>query len=520
MTTLLFDADEIGGGHSREVRAGGLWRDAGDRRELGRGERPPVHKSVQHARARRIAGERSYFRESRSSGHKEVRGVIGVSLSASLGERFVLHRSTSAGFAAMIAAMRNKQAGTFYGWRVVQAAFVLAMFGWGLGFYGPPIFLSVIRQSRGWSLVLISSAVSLHFLAGSLIGANLPALYRRFGASVITKAGALAMAAGICGWAMASLPWHLFVAATLSGAGWGTMSAAALNLIVSPWFVRGRPAALGMAYNGGSVGGIILSPLWVAAISGLGFPLTASLVGVLTVAVLWIMATVVFSKTPETLGVRPDGDASDAPSVSVTSPAARPLPGPALWRDRKFLTLAAGMALGLFAQIGLIAHLFSLLVPALGAQQAGLAMALITAMAIAGRTLIGWVMPFGADRRALGCAGYLVQAAGSLVLLAAGGANLPLLIVGVALFGLGFGNATSLPPLIAQVEFVNEDVPRVAALIVALAQGGYAIAPAFFGVVREVTSPASLESGAAPAVFATAAFVQCIAIVALLSGRR
>ena len=45
------------------------------------------------------------------------------------------------------------------------------------------------------------------------------------------------------------------------------------------------------------------------------------------------------------------------------------------------------MALGLFAQIGLVAHLFSLLVPALGAQQAGLAMGLATALAIAGRTL-------------------------------------------------------------------------------------------------------------------------------------
>jgi hypothetical protein len=40
----------------------------------------------------------------------------------------------------------------------------------------------------------------------------------------------------------------------------------------------------------------------------------------------------------------------------------------------KFLTLSVGMALGLFAQIGLIAHLFSLLVPALGPQPAGLAM--------------------------------------------------------------------------------------------------------------------------------------------------
>ena len=30
-----------------------------------------------------------------------------------------------------------------------------------------------------------------------------------------------------------------------------------------------------MAYNGGSVGGIVFSPLWVAAIAGLGFPLAA-----------------------------------------------------------------------------------------------------------------------------------------------------------------------------------------------------------------------------------------------------
>jgi hypothetical protein len=35
----------------------------------------------------------------------------------------------------------------FYGWRVVGAAFVLAVFGWGIGFYGPPVFLSVIRET-------------------------------------------------------------------------------------------------------------------------------------------------------------------------------------------------------------------------------------------------------------------------------------------------------------------------------------------------------------------------------------
>ena len=73
---------------------------------------------------------------------------------------------------------------------VVGAAFVLGVFGWGLGFYGPPVFLSVIWETRGWPLVLISTAVTVHFLIGAVAGANLPALHRRFGAARVTKAGA------------------------------------------------------------------------------------------------------------------------------------------------------------------------------------------------------------------------------------------------------------------------------------------------------------------------------------------
>ena len=216
-----------------------------------------------------------------------------------------------------------------------------------------------------------------------------------------------------------------------------------------------------MAYNGGSIGGIIFSPLWVAAIGALGFPLAAAAIGVCMVVTMWVLADVVFSRTPQQMGLTPDGDAPGAPAASVTSPSARPLPGALLWRDRRFLTLSAGMALGLFAQIGLVAHLFSLLVPAFGAQRAGLAMGLVTVLAIAGRTLLGWTMPLGADRRLVACAGYALQLAGSLAFLFAGGDSVPLLLLGVVLFGAGFGNATSLPPLIAQVEFVKEDVQRV-----------------------------------------------------------
>jgi hypothetical protein len=258
----------------------------------------------------------------------------------------------------------------------------------------------------------------------------------------------------------------------------------------------------------------VFSPLWVAAIASLGFPLAASAIGLVTVLTVALLAERYFARTPEQLGTAPDGDAPGATAVPVTSPAARLLPGTLLWRDWRFLTLAAGMALGLFAQIGLIAHLYSLLVPSLGAQQAGLAAGLATACAIAGRTLVGRLMPLAADRRLVACASYAVQVLGSLAFIAAGGESVPLLLLGVVLFGTGIGNATSLPPLIAQVEFVKDDVPRVVALIVAIGQAGYAFAPAAFALLREA------ERVAAPAFFAAAALIQVLAILAFLAGRR
>src|SRR5262245_1611728 len=84
----------------------------------------------------------------------------------------------------------TKQMGqsTFQGWRVGSATFVLAVFGWGLGFYGPPIFLQVLHEQRGWPIGLIATAVTVHFLVGAYSGANMHALHQRFGAQTVTRA--------------------------------------------------------------------------------------------------------------------------------------------------------------------------------------------------------------------------------------------------------------------------------------------------------------------------------------------
>jgi len=398
----------------------------------------------------------------------------------------------------------------FYGWRVVGAAFALAFFGWGLGFYGPPVYLHAVREARGFSLGVVSSAVTVHYLAGAIVVGNVPALYRRFGLPAVTIAGSILLSFGVVGWAVASAPWQLFAATLVSGAGWAAMGAVPVNTVIAPWFMRARPAALGTAYNGASFAGLIFSPLWVVAIGVMGFPLAAAIIGAATIVAVAILASRYFARTPAEMGLEPDGDAVGA-AVSVTSPQARPLPGPALWRDFAFVTLATGSSLSLFAQIGLITHLYSLLVPALGTGWAGLVMGIGTGAGMGGRMLVAWLMPADADRRLVACVSFTVQIVGTLLLIAAGGENIPLLLAGVLLFGVGIGNVTSMPPLIAQVEFVKDDVPRVIALVVAIGQGTYAFAPAAFGFIRAFAG--------AGAVFAIAALIYLAAIGTLLIGR-
>lgn len=408
------------------------------------------------------------------------------------------------------------QAQRFFGWHVVAAVFTLAVFGWGLGFYGPPIVLHAVREARGWSLSLVSTALTVHFLFGALFVANLARLAHRFGMARLVQAGVVSMALGIVGWAIATAPWHLMAASIATAFGWAMMGAASVNALVSPWFVRKRPTALANAYNGASVGGIIFSPLLVWVIALLGLPAAMIVCGSVTVLVVAGLAHRYFSTSPGKLGLLVDGDVATA-AAHVRSPVpdqAPPLRDGTLWRDRRFLLLAGGMSLGLFAQVGLIAHLFSLLVPALGAQNAGFVGGAATVAAILGRTLFGWLLSKGGDRACYAAASYAIQITGIVMLLASDGHSVPLLLSGVLLFGMGIGNATSLPPLIAQALFQSQDTARVVPMIVAISQATYAFAPAAFGILRELSA-----SDGAPYLMLCAATLKALAILCLLASR-
>jgi MFS family permease len=304
----------------------------------------------------------------------------------------------------------------------------------------------------------------------------------------------LLAAAGVIAWSEARQPWQMVPALLLSGAGWSTMSGAALNAMVTPWFERERPRALSLAFNGASVGGLAFAPIWTWAIASVGMSVAALVIAGAMIAATCPLVWRHLRHPPE-------------PVASRNEP---PSGGSVLARLPRFQTMSAAFALGLFAQIGLFSHLIARLTPGVGAELAALAVSLTTLCAILGRTLLGWFLG-DSDRRYAAAVNLSIQAGGSL-LLALGESGLAL-FAGCVLFGLGVGNLTSLPPLIAQREFRPADVGTVVALVTAINQAVFAFAPAIFGALRDLSANYVVA-------FVLAALVQLIAAAIVLGGRR
>jgi MFS family permease len=397
----------------------------------------------------------------------------------------------------------------FFGWKVVATAFLIATFTFGVGYYGPSVFLNVLHQQRGWPVSVIAWAITLHFLVSAALVAKLPEAHQRFGIALTTFVGVTALAVGMLCWSVALAPWQLFAAAAVSGIGWAATSGAAIIAIVSPWFDRRRPLALGHALNGASAGGVAFAPLWVALIARIGYTPAIALVGVVMCVVLMPLIWRYLRPTPASLGLAPDGAgiaANEQHNVRAEYPRASLAQ---LFRRRSFATLSVSFALGMFAQVGAVAHLVTHLAPILGIAAAAGALSVITASAVIGRTMLGAALG-DTDRRVVAAANFVMQACG--VTLLAIGTAATTIVPGCILFGLGVGNLLTLPPLIAQREFPPETVSRVVALVTAVNQAVFAFAPAVLGVLREV-------SGSYLIPFLVAAGVQLVAACVVIVGR-
>ncbi|HVQ75266.1 MAG TPA: MFS transporter, partial [Candidatus Binatia bacterium] len=211
----------------------------------------------------------------------------------------------------------------FYGWYVVGGAALIAVWSWGLGFYGLSIYLVSLRAAHPWSTGAVSMAITAFYLIGAVLTAFAGHAMRRFGPRVTVAACALAMAAGVGSLPLVAEIWQLYLAFAVLAVGWAGMSGAAINILLAPWFEARRGLAVSLALTGASLGGVVVAPAMLALIGSLGFPAGVwILVAGMLVTVLPV-AFAVLGSTPASRGVNPDGAA--VPPWAATPPPAQPV---------------------------------------------------------------------------------------------------------------------------------------------------------------------------------------------------
>src|SRR5437879_2692322 len=101
------------------------------------------------------------------------------------------------------------------GWRIVAVCFLVATFGWGLGFYGQSVYLAELHRLHGWPASLISTATTFFYLFGAVIVAFVSEGVRALGPRNCLLGGLVALAAAAIMIGQVTAPWQLYLAAAL-----------------------------------------------------------------------------------------------------------------------------------------------------------------------------------------------------------------------------------------------------------------------------------------------------------------
>ena len=340
-------------------------------------------------------------------------------------------------------------------------------FAWGFGFSGTSVYLAELHRLHGWSLGLIGAAITAYYLVGAICMTFVHMALRRAGPGRLLAAGTFLLGLGATLFSRSEQPWQLFGAAALMAAGWAGCTTTAIASVLAMYFERQRGLAITLALNGASAAGFTVGLILLILSHGIGVgnavPLTA------VAALVIVLPLIAF-------GLRePPASGSLAAKPDRAFAAAG-----ILWSWR-FWSVTVPFALALAAQVGLIVHLVSFLLPHVGAEGAAGALAATSIAAISGRLALAAVIDRLPQR--LASAVSFVSQAGGLALMLLFTNQPTTLYAGCIIFGLSVGNIITFPALIVQSEFSASAFGRVIGLNTAATQFAYALAPALLGMI-------------------------------------
>jgi MFS family permease len=343
-----------------------------------------------------------------------------------------------------------------------------------------------LETRHGWSVAKLAPAITGYYALGAiLLFFAVGPLFDRFDTRTVLTIGVSAMASGLLLLTVISRRWEVYAAFAVMAVGWATMSGAAINIIVAPWFEKRRGMAVSWSLSGANIGGIVVVPLLTSMTAHLGFQiaLQASVAAMVVLLIPIAMLILRLRRADEC-------DRADRRDEGTHSSESAELPEAASWafwsalRNARFLTISLPFALALMAQVGLLTHQLAYLSPMIGVVASGWAVSLTASAALFGRMVTGLFVD-RINRRTAACGNFLVQAVGVAIL--AISRTAPMLDLGGVLFRVGVGNTTLLPSLIVHQEFPSRLFARLVSLVVAINQFTFAFGPILIGYLRQLT---------------------------------
>jgi sugar phosphate permease len=204
--------------------------------------------------------------------------------------------------------MRDTREGIFFGWYVVTACFVILFLTTGVGFFTFSVFMIPLEHSFQASRTAITAVNSITALVAGFAAPLVGMLIHSWGPRQVIGLGAALTGGAFLLMSMATSLWHLYLFGALLGAGLAATTIVPVQTLVSYWFVRRRGTAMGIVMIGLALGGVVFAPLAHDLIEAFGWRTAYVVFGVAIPIVIVPLAIFVVRRSPESIGLRPDGD--------------------------------------------------------------------------------------------------------------------------------------------------------------------------------------------------------------------
>src|SRR5215471_10751076 len=96
----------------------------------------------------------------------------------------------------------------YTGWRVTAVCFAVAIFSWGLGFFGQSVYLAELQHRFDWSASLLGIMTTYYLLVAALVMFISDAV-AYFGPRLTFLLGVSLLATSVASLALVSQPWQL-----------------------------------------------------------------------------------------------------------------------------------------------------------------------------------------------------------------------------------------------------------------------------------------------------------------------